>query len=1435
MRFQKSVLSQHLRTGCDLALYLTLFTPQELGAAGLPEALEARPGVAALKDAGVKQESLIYNRLRIALGQRCIGTGPRDDGQWGSEDIADQLNRAIEVPLALIQSRFDVNASRVNVLRRLGALDADVNLIPQFSRFIPDVVLLEASNPGAQELAPSGDRIPIAINDTRRSLSLIDVKHAQEANPSYEAEVALYGLMLSNWLLDNNLSDRYFVNANMYLWTRGGIADGSLQGAIDRGEQAPDRIIEAIRAELSPVNLPIYIQSVRRFFSEKLPAVIRRGQANWTQLDWHVGPACASCDWLGYEGWLGPRDRPKVEENPNHYCFSRAAVEGHLSRLPLISRGSRRVLENSGITDIARVARTDGSEPIYAEHTNLKAERRAIPAYANAILNSQSAIDPNRPDGSLAKFANLDIFLSVNFDPGAGLLTGIGLKSYFRQHHPFGQAPAVIPTRQWSEKWVTTAKTNIAEEASIIAFLQYLATIFEHVTDRDAQRGGPHAADNTAQIIFWDRRQFEELCFAIGRHLPAILYDRQDRLVRAIAWIFPPEELQELDTIDEKRPAIAFIRDIVRRLVRVPAPHALTLFNTVSHYHFHDEPFRAPDQFYREPLSDTIPRERIYEIWALAAAGGQDTIRWGQVVKTQNQLLEGFNRTIDAQGRALSSVTWKLRRDFDNRLKAAAPKLRPTVPNWAPNVAYDAKLWIAWAKFERAFSKASAHQIFLSDPEEAEASNEALRLTRILEERVDGTIECEVSQDSLNTKIRAPNDYLALSLDTHPGFLALPLSSIVPRAQFPQDLLRYSPLRLHHLFGVKLSELNRSTRRAVFEFANFWGQNRQDMARLRALARQHLAQAFAGSLTIVDSLGTDVTVKRATRVLQAIGNPPIATAALEAQAALGAAQRRVRPGADAVTPAARILWEANALAATAIRTPAQADQISRIANDRAQLNPSQTTAVHRAVSNGLTIIWGPPGTGKTNTCRGLLHALVIEEGRARRQRSYAILITGPTYKAVSELVGRFGTAVSQDADASCQIYLINSATRDDRFPIPDNPGDHVNFIETFAQANTPEFQAMADALENGEEVVVVAAVTHQCFRIGEQLSKQQGVDGQSLWPLFDFVLIDESSQVDMSTAMGPLSLLKENSQLVVAGDHMQMPPVFQCTPPVNAEYLVGSIQTYLKDRFNLDTAPLLQNYRSSRDIVAYIRRLGYPIGLDAANPDTRLILLEEPDDALLRQQELPLSIAWSELLNPAHSIVALTYPDGMAGQANQFEADCVASIALSLFGSVSRALQGQPNQPQDHLWDDEGFWRRGIGIVTPHRAQRAQVVQSLIRAFPEVDQELIESAVDTVERFQGGERHTIIISFGVGDPDVIRGEERFLMQLERTNVAISRAMAKCIVLMSEEVAGHIPEDREAAASAHALRGIVDEWCVQRANREVTLPNGDVRSVTVRWR
>jgi hypothetical protein len=212
----------------------------------------------------------------------------------------------------------------------------------------------------------------------------------------------------------------------------------------------------------------------------------------------------------------------------------------------------------------------------------------------------------------------------------------------------------------------------------------------------------------------------------------------------------------------------------------------------------------------------------------------------------------------------------------------------------------------------------------------------------------------------------------------------------------------------------------------------------------------------------------------------------------------------------------------------------------------------------------------------------------------------------------------------------------------------------------------------------------------------------------------------------------------------------------------------------------------------------------------------------------------------SEILDPARPLAALTYEDGRAGQANAFEADIVCSIVQQLFITFSQRLDGERNEtgqemtPNHEAYAPTVFWERGVGIVTPHRAQRALIVRRLREIFPDHDPQMIDAAVDTVERFQGGQRDTIIISFGVGDPDLIAEEESFLLQLERTNVAISRARAKCILVISEDLAYHLPSDRETILTSKAVKTYVSDFCRQLLTFQVTASGNVQRELTLRW-
>ena len=86
----------------------------------------------------------------------------------------------------------------------------------------------------------------------------------------------------------------------------------------------------------------------------------------------------------------------------------------------------------------------------------------------------------------------------------------------------------------------------------------------------------------------------------------------------------------------------------------------------------------------------------------------------------------------------------------------------------------------------------------------------------------------------------------------------------------------------------------------------------------------------------------------------------------------------------------------------------------------------------------------------------------------------------------------------------------------------------------------------------------------------------------------------------------------------------------------------------------------------------------------------------------------------------------------------------------------------------------------GVGVVVPHRAQKAL----LRKHFPQLAQ---VQSIDTVERFQGGERDIIIVSATASDPGYVLSEADFLLNLNRLNVALSRPRKKLVVVASQSV------------------------------------------------
>lgn len=1400
-RVSKSTLSMFLRTRCDKELFLSLHDNRTMGTVGLPVPVK-RPGIGTLSIEGKKFEVERNDQL-VRLFPSIIHYNK--PGQEYDDVALEQTLLALTGTYAIIlQGRFSVSTHKDQTLRDIGLTAVEVANVPDIADFIPDVLVVRAAVDGDLAIQPDGMRRPVAAQtETRLAIDIFDIKHTSEANPSYCSEIAMYALMLANWLHHHPvLSGRYYVTTNAFLWTRFRQDDSELDRLEQAGGATIAQLLAALVADSEDANLHFYLATVRRFF-EDVVRVIRVGDAAplaWQTLEWHVCGTCANCDWLGDKRHLGQTQRAVVDANPQHYCMPAARMSGHLSLVPGITRGARKILQGHAVPDTQSLATTPVGHPVLQQHTVLKREARNLPARSSAIMTGALGNDAAAVISSLAGSANLMLYASINFDSSSGLLTGLALSgtatSFTR-----GQAPRRFPV----VPFLVDQKNLQAEWVALEGFLSHIASCIDTTEAM--------VADPTGQIHFWEERQLKELCNAMGRHLPRVL-GLTTRKARALAWLFPPEELLGTPAAVEAATVVT-VEDIIRRLVFTPTPHVITLFDTAEHYH-NGFVNSVKDSYYREYLSNGIPRERIYEIWSNAPQ-----VRRGTVTLPRNTVIAQYSDALEKQSKALESVCERLRTDYRGQFRTRSHPIPLTIPQGTPGVAFDGKLWVWWDSLEFNISQLESHIRMALEGERLEATYEAIIL-RNGRQFSQGVYDFDVSLGSLEAKFKE-DSRLTIGKIGHPGLSFKRVNDLIlpgaPAFQGNQSILM---MPLWSILQASLLQFDRVN--AIARVALVYDRD-------PALVPYLLANASINLLTDIFLLETKKPgafdwSRFSSPILREIGNPAIATPDQNAANAMGIPVRTRRAAAAPITPAARVLWEPGQMERQTVVPNATANAIARHVAVLDRLNPSQEAAVVHAVERALTVIWGPPGTGKTNTLAALLHGLAWEA--ASGGRPLKILVTGPTYKAVEEIMHRAAELISADPGARCTMFLGYSWGRA-LGGAPSGLPAHVSYAPITMDNRDPGYQRCLQELAVGAQVVVVVGCqVRQCRRLPSDLQ------GSFVRQVFDVVIVDESSQVPVSQSLSALCGLKDNARLIIAGDHLQMPPIASIEPPAEAAYLVGSIQTYLKERqfaTPVNQCVLETNYRSNEDIVAFARCIGYPASLNAGYPDTSLhFLCALPSNASYPTQ-LPWCAAFDDLLLSDHKVVSLLHEDELSSQGNHFEARMVAGIVWMLRKSVSVNLDGRipvthaPPSPAE-------FWDKCIGVVTPHRAQRALVILELERLFPG-EKDYIDAAVDTVERFQGGERHTIIVTFGVADTDVIGGEEAFLMQLERTNVAVSRAMAKSIVVMPKTLAEHIPEDKRALATAFALKLYIEEFCNMRV--DTTLSDAvETRRAQVRY-
>jgi ATP-dependent RNA/DNA helicase IGHMBP2 len=434
------------------------------------------------------------------------------------------------------------------------------------------------------------------------------------------------------------------------------------------------------------------------------------------------------------------------------------------------------------------------------------------------------------------------------------------------------------------------------------------------------------------------------------------------------------------------------------------------------------------------------------------------------------------------------------------------------------------------------------------------------------------------------------------------------------------------------------------------------------------------------------------------------------------------------------------------------------------------LNESQRAALDVVVkSEDVAFIHGPPGTGKTTT---LVRAIELTI-----QTEKQVLVCAPSNAAVDLLVDKLaerGLNVIRIGHPARVTEQTLSKTLDVRIT------NHENFQELKAMRKRMEqIRAAASKykrhfgyhereerrlLKQEAKLLKSDADTLEFYITNDLLQQAQAICctlvGSSHPVLrgrkYRTVFIDEAAQALEPACWIPL--LRAH-RVVFAGDHQQLPPTIKSMEAARA----GLAKTLFEKGIakHPDCASMLEvQYRMHEEIMKFPSEYFYEDKLKAHES--------------VRRHQLRPHIQPVDYIDTAGCGFNETQDSETLSRRNAEEAQLLLKIVDQLIAEVGI-----------ESWLEE---RISIGVITPYSAQVEQLQKLFESAtFYEPLKKLI--AINTVDAFQGQERDVIAISF-VRSND--KGEVGFLADIRRTNVAMTRARKKLLIVGDSATLGSHP-------------------------------------------
>lgn len=444
------------------------------------------------------------------------------------------------------------------------------------------------------------------------------------------------------------------------------------------------------------------------------------------------------------------------------------------------------------------------------------------------------------------------------------------------------------------------------------------------------------------------------------------------------------------------------------------------------------------------------------------------------------------------------------------------------------------------------------------------------------------------------------------------------------------------------------------------------------------------------------------------------------------------------------------------------------------------------------------LVQGPPGTGKSYSTAFALFARA--QGALAADRAFRAVLSCKTHAATDVLLDNVTRVRELLRDLHDRAPDLCARFFDRRLldlplfrvrPRDVVPPGVVALWGKEDAAKVPGSPRMIDAIR-AERWCVVASPPGRTYNVLRERwpSGALAIFGSALC---DCLVLDEASQMNLPEACMAALPLRDDGQLIVVGDHRQMPPIVQHAWDGEPRRTFKAFRAY-ESLFTWLLAlgvPLIQfaeSFRLHAEMAEFLRREVYAQDGIAYHSNRRRALPAFPHaDPFV-----------AATLDPAHPLVIVVHDEAASQQRNPFERDLIAPILEALADPATYALG-----PME-----------GLGVVVPHRAQRADV-RGRVPALTIVDPATGaagRSAVDTVERFQGDERDAILVSATESDPAYLLTTGDFLLDPRRLTVALSRAKEKLILVASHAVFAQFSADEETFVHAQLWKNLLRRTC-----------------------